>query len=166
MKPHKWAKEIKAWADGAEIETQLPNGQWEVVHDPHHLFDNHYEYRIKPQPKVNEFAHIPYWLCCGSLHTHHHYSSCSEANSGNPERCRFGTFEEHQKRMEKPQQQGCDKQTCSALKEPQYVYVWLNKKEDTLEIDSTPCGAVKEDKSFKYIGKIKLYDEASSSERK
>jgi hypothetical protein len=25
-KPHKWAKEIKAWADGAEIEWRTNNG--------------------------------------------------------------------------------------------------------------------------------------------
>ena len=58
MKPHKWAKEIKAWADGAEIETQLPNGQWEVVHESHHLFDNQYEYRIKPQPKEPQYLYV------------------------------------------------------------------------------------------------------------
>ena len=53
MKPHKWAKEIKAWADGAEIEyrnndrkmcwTDCKALGWDCA--------SGYEYRIKPQPK-------------------------------------------------------------------------------------------------------------------
>ena len=58
MKPHKWAKEIKAWADGAEIETLLPSGQWELVNAKQHLWDNHYEYRIKPQPKEPQYLYV------------------------------------------------------------------------------------------------------------
>ena len=57
-KPHKWAKEIKAWADGAEIETLLPSGQWELVNAKQHLWDNHYEYRIKPQPKEPQYLYV------------------------------------------------------------------------------------------------------------
>lgn len=36
-----------------------------------------------------------YWLCCGSKHPGQHRSSCNEAKSGHPERCRFGTAAEH-----------------------------------------------------------------------
>ena len=52
MKQHKWHKEIKAWADGAEIECKHKefNGEnWEDVKDPMWLDD--VEYRIKPQEK-------------------------------------------------------------------------------------------------------------------
>ena len=54
MKKHKWHKEIKAWADGAEIEGRNDygntKGDWHTLHDPTFL-SNTVEYRIKPQPK-------------------------------------------------------------------------------------------------------------------
>ena len=51
MKPHKWAKEIKAWADGAEIECKyIGEVQWKTWATPS-WDSNLYEYRIKPQPK-------------------------------------------------------------------------------------------------------------------
>ena len=60
MKPHKHAKLIKAWADGAEIEYRFLNnvtqewGRWqsspqESIFIWHENFNT--EYRIKPQPK-------------------------------------------------------------------------------------------------------------------
>jgi len=58
MKQHKWHKEIKAWADGVEIEYRIrkPNeswGNWESVIQPtwHLNTWQEIEYRIKPQPK-------------------------------------------------------------------------------------------------------------------
>jgi hypothetical protein len=55
MKPHKWAKEIKAWADGAEIEQRLykSNGwtKWEIPKYTPTFFTDGAEFRIKPQPK-------------------------------------------------------------------------------------------------------------------
>jgi len=48
MKKHKWHKEIKAWADGAEIEFYF-DGKWTNAGDPEWNEDS--EYRIKPQPK-------------------------------------------------------------------------------------------------------------------
>lgn len=57
MKQHKWHKEIKAWADGAEIECRTDKkDEWEFVEEP--LWLNNCEYRIKPQPKEE-----PYWYC-------------------------------------------------------------------------------------------------------
>ena len=63
MKPHKWAKEIKAWADGGEIEARTkidnltftdwmprPNPQWET--------GNNVEFRIKPQPKEPQYLYV------------------------------------------------------------------------------------------------------------
>ena len=48
MKPHKWAKEIKAWADGAEIEVYDVIKGWIPETDFYWIED--YDYRIKPQP--------------------------------------------------------------------------------------------------------------------
>jgi hypothetical protein len=60
MKPHKWAKEIKAWADGAEIE-------WKYTHEKSKFawhnsdvvakdFDQEdLQFRIKPQPKEQQY---------------------------------------------------------------------------------------------------------------
>ena len=47
---HRWHKEIKAWADGAEIEQYHSILGW-IAFDGHrdHFFEAN-EYRIKPQP--------------------------------------------------------------------------------------------------------------------
>jgi len=47
MKQHKWHKEIKAWADGAEIEFKALNGEWFYTSYPH--WNSNDEYRIKPK---------------------------------------------------------------------------------------------------------------------
>ena len=47
--PHKWAKEIKAWADGAQIQQSYPQGNW--VDCPYNVPDwlnKAYIFRIKP----------------------------------------------------------------------------------------------------------------------
>jgi len=47
---HKWHKEIKAWADGAEIERWYwQYDGWGAALNPN--WDERYEYRIKPQSK-------------------------------------------------------------------------------------------------------------------
>ena len=104
MKPHKWAKEIKAWADGAEIECKVfPSGDWCVIESPNWIGDT--EYRIKPQEQQ---------------------SSC------------------------------CCKQTCSAPKEPQYLYVYKsipdNYGNGTTEVK---ISTVKVNNKY-YLGKIRL----------
>jgi len=49
--PHKWAKEIKAWADGSEIESRSPeNMVWKLNHCPLWQIEN--EYRIKPSQET------------------------------------------------------------------------------------------------------------------
>ena len=55
MKPHKWAKEIKAWADGAEIEMYM-HDKWTSIDNPQWHQDN--EYRIKPQPKEPQYLYV------------------------------------------------------------------------------------------------------------
>lgn len=53
MKPHKWAKEIKAWADGADIEfLDSDTGRW--ITKMYDGWDIEAEYRIKPQPNLNK----------------------------------------------------------------------------------------------------------------
>lgn len=59
MTKHKWHKEIKAWADGAEIEqiytyANLNFDSWEKVHSPCWYEDNA-KFRIKPQPKEPQY---------------------------------------------------------------------------------------------------------------
>ena len=56
MAQHKWHKEIKAWADGEEIEWLSPTGQWIILNNPVWGSAND-EYRIKPQPKEPQYAY-------------------------------------------------------------------------------------------------------------
>ena len=63
MKPHKWAKEIKAWADGAEIEFRFKDhlGQswsdWLPATKPNFDAENA-QYRIKPTPKKPQYLYV------------------------------------------------------------------------------------------------------------
>ncbi len=56
--PHKWAKEIKAWADGAEIEQRWHGeNKWEVDTIPvWNSCDR--DFRIKPQPKEPQYLYV------------------------------------------------------------------------------------------------------------
>jgi len=54
MKPHKWAKEIKAWAAGAEIEMYM-HDKWTSIDNPQ--WHQYNEYRIKPQPKEPQYLY-------------------------------------------------------------------------------------------------------------
>lgn len=67
MKQHKWHKEIKAWADGAEIEARNKEGynnpnaefaHWWTIKDPHWETHNDIEYRIKPQPIEPQYLYV------------------------------------------------------------------------------------------------------------
>lgn len=56
MQKHKWHKEIKAWADGAEIERWMLNDTWQRVgHPDWYEFEN---YRIKQQPKEPQYLYV------------------------------------------------------------------------------------------------------------
>ena len=59
MKQHKWHKEIKAWADGAEIEFRLPTGTWKqcCFDEPPQWLEN-IQYRIKPQLKEQQYLSV------------------------------------------------------------------------------------------------------------
>jgi len=55
MTQHKWHKEIKAWADGAEIEDFI-EGIWLGTEYP--AWDSaDYKFRIKPQPKEKKYLY-------------------------------------------------------------------------------------------------------------
>ena len=56
MKQHKWHKEIKAWADGAEIEYKDEEG-WHIDKTPFWA-DKTVEFRIKPQPKQPQYLYV------------------------------------------------------------------------------------------------------------
>jgi hypothetical protein len=73
MKPHKWAKEIKAWADGAEIEVSYFKAEgwtdWQLQAGGFIWYQENAEYRIKPQPKEQQYLYVlreqgksDYWL--------------------------------------------------------------------------------------------------------
>ena len=53
---HKWHKEIKAWADGAEIEKWMLNDTWQIELRPG--WYDYENYRIKPQPKEPQYMYI------------------------------------------------------------------------------------------------------------
>jgi hypothetical protein len=55
-KPRKWHKEIKAWADGAEIEKNNGLGYW--ITDSNPSWADWETYRIKPQPKEPQYLYV------------------------------------------------------------------------------------------------------------
>lgn len=59
MKQHKWAKEIIAWANGAEIEVKFDGGKWLQNLTLCWDWDNA-EYRIKPTPKEPQYLYVSY----------------------------------------------------------------------------------------------------------
>jgi hypothetical protein len=55
MKPHKWHKEIKKWADGAQIQFKIDDQWIDVPDDESPEWYEENEYRIKPQPTAGQF---------------------------------------------------------------------------------------------------------------
>jgi hypothetical protein len=88
MKPHKWHKEIKAWADGAEIEYKFYKDQiWDLI-DPDGyppFSDSDYVFRIKLQPKEPQYLYV---YNKGSL-DHPEYVLYSEVPEFEIARCLF-----------------------------------------------------------------------------
>lgn len=81
MKQRKWHKEIKAWADGAEIqERYIPDDDiWITLkEDDEPLWHcNDYEYRIKPQPKEPQYLDVYFEYAKGNhmFTTHKEFKS-------------------------------------------------------------------------------------------
>ena len=57
-KQHKWHKEIKAWADGAEIQFKYEDEYEWVDEDIPDWSDVELEFRIKPQPKEPQYLYV------------------------------------------------------------------------------------------------------------
>jgi len=53
---HKWHKEIKAWADGAEIQHKYCDKDWIDVKTP--AWSQDLQFRIKPQPKEPQYLYV------------------------------------------------------------------------------------------------------------
>ena len=68
MKPHKHAELIKAWADGAEIQSKGLIGSptytpvWEDDKNPR--WSEYYEYRIKPEPRPDVVKYVSVTFFC------------------------------------------------------------------------------------------------------
>ena len=60
MTQHKWHKEIKAWADGAEIEVYYKGVLDNVltVNDMPNWIKEDLTFRIKPQPKEPQYLYV------------------------------------------------------------------------------------------------------------
>jgi len=60
MAQHKWHKEIKAWADGAEIEWRLflRQSSWASCDNQPSWGNDNLEFRIKPQPKEPQYLYV------------------------------------------------------------------------------------------------------------
>lgn len=70
--PHKHAAVIKAWADGFTVQERVMRcGEWQewkdvFSHAPTFWTDSCYQFRVKPKPDINVFAHV---------HRRGHYSA-------------------------------------------------------------------------------------------
>ena len=62
MKQHKWHKEIKAWADGAELQYKNkfdPDDTWDTEVEMEPEWNSKvWEFRIKPQPKEKKYLYV------------------------------------------------------------------------------------------------------------
>jgi hypothetical protein len=56
MKPHKHAKLIKAWADGAEIQYRINGGSWFDIQRPN--WGDYTEYRIRQNKRKYRVAEL------------------------------------------------------------------------------------------------------------
>ena len=142
MKQHKWHKEIKAWADGAEIEFKnltIDGHTWEVMWSPNWDGD-WYEFRIKPQlkePQCNPHPKAPHGFNRNASHNSNNYV------------CDCEGWDAWQDGYEEGLRKGLD---LEQPKEPQYLYVYLD---DNYEFSPIPLTG-----EWEYIGKIKLEDTA------
>ena len=132
MKPHKWAKEIKAWADGAEIEYKSihDDDDWELDDQPY-WDERDFIYRIKPQPKEPKYGEIITGRVVSNTWLEEHEARISSLE-----------------RLIKPQP-----------KEQQYLYVYqMGGKMELAPIKRDTLNFVCGDREypFNYVGKIKL----------
>jgi len=154
MKQHKWHKEIKAWADGAEIEYRIKDGNWHDIGDDPPEWNEWSEYRIKPQPKEmnpepnEEFT---WWYERVFLQS----PSMCELKYDDEKMWQAWIAGYKLGRDNAYKRKDIPIETFTILKrenkEPQYLYVYYNTNEDKIEVEVIECG-----EGFEYIGKIKL----------
>ena len=147
MKQHKWHKEIKAWADGAVIQTDISEVKeepiWIDVHSP--AWDINDEYRIKPQPKTPKQA----W----DEELTRSYKETIIERLRNDDKFYdevFSAYDNDKDNEIKPQPIPSYKgdSTPTHVKEPKYLYVYLD---DNYEFSPIPLTG-----EWAYIGKIKM----------
>jgi len=78
--PHKWAKEIKAWADGVEIQGRWRNddGEWSdwiKVYAISIFQEKGGEFRIKPQPKEPQYLYVYEHMGCIDITTDKNFAT-------------------------------------------------------------------------------------------
>jgi len=151
MKQHKWHKEIKAWADGAEIQKRVYGleGVWSdwYVSELFEWEDDLTEYRIKPQPKTPKQA----W----DEELTRSYKETIIERLRNDDKFYdevFSAYDNVKDHEIKPQPISSYKgdPTPTHVKEPKYLYVYLD---DNYEFSPIPLTG-----EWEYIGKIKLED--------
>ena len=149
MKQHKWHKEIKAWADGAEIQFKdaNDNNEWLDCTDNEPTWEilDFLEYRIKPQPKTPKQA----W----DEELTRSYKETIIERLRNDDKFYdevFSAYDNVKDHEIKPQPIPSYKgdPTPTHVKEPKYLYVYLD---DNYEFSPIPLTG-----EWEYIGKIKL----------
>ena len=135
MKKHKWAKEIHAWADGAEIES---------------LYVDDTEWLPQPEPNFNSWYHK-----FRVKQTNKHQALMdAHKNGAEIEFKLLAEPEEKWAKVENPTwNESCGEYRIKLQpKEPQYLYVYNDGGYAHLSF-------AKPNKESNYIGKIKLEDE-------
>ena len=177
MAQHKWHKEIKAWADGAEIEWwNNVHKRWETEKEPMWSCIN--KYRIKPQQASKVIGGSDECIC--GKEASEHYGPeliCPHVNKGPFQVSKFRANEfqpiepdidvkDYQKvlkelgemlkyKVEKAFAKVLDDE-ISGGKKPQYLYVYESVK--GVHVFTTANIFIPSDMYHKYIGKIKLED--------
>ncbi len=146
MKQHKWHKEIKAWANGAQIQVKNEEHWEDIEKDEVLILSDEMEYRIKPQPKTPKQA----W----DEELTRSYKETIIERLRNDDKFYdevFSAYDNAKDNEIKPQPipKGfpCNN-SPTGIKEPQYLYVYLD---DDYEFSPIPLT-----NEWEYIGKIKL----------
>ena len=151
MKQHKWHKEIKAWADGVEIEFKVNGeGDWALLKGTPYWECKNDLFRIKPQPKEPNIE-------CNCYGDGNVYRGTRSSDST----IKTYTYPQDwlnqnpitQPKEPQPIPSYKGDPTPTHVKEPQYLYVYLD--------DDNRCAFTtetfnEEDIAWEYIGKIKL----------
>ena len=170
MKQHKWHKEIKAWADGAEIEERwisqnTEEDEWREAQTSPMWDCDGLEFRIKPQPKEPNIE-------CNCYGDGNVYRGTRSSDST------IKTYTYPQDWLNKnpitqPKEPQCEcgkykqivpnQTTIDAInearknKEEEYVYLYLTEKGDYV-IEEAAQADIDTNGKWEYIGKIKLED--------